>query len=277
MAASIVIGLSGSMHSHPALAWGVAYAVDHRLSVDLVHVVDDTWGARAPEYTAEAIVLAERHIIEEVERVRSNHPTLAVHGVVLVGSPDRELCAHAEHAELLVVGSHPLERFGDTVFSRRASHIAERAACSVAVVPSTTKSPGTGVVVGVDGSDVSVRALRFAAANAALRGDALTAVHAWIPPWPWDADPGVWPDAPAAEDELVLAEAVAGLTEDYPDLQVVRKLPSARPADALYGASIGARMLVVGSHGRQGLERAWFGSVSAELVLSMPCPVCVIR
>lgn len=277
MAARIVIGLSGSEHSHPALAWGVSYAVDHHLSVDLVHVVDDTWGARAADFSADAIMLAERQMIKEAERVRSNHPTIAVHGVVLVGSPDRELVAHAEHADLLVVGSHPIERFGDAVFSRRASHIAERAACSVAVVPTTTKAPGVGVVVGVDGSEVSERAIRFAAANAALKGDTLTAVYAWTPPWPWDADPGAWPSGPAAEDELVLAESVAGLAEDYPELEIVRTLPSARPADALYGASIGARMLVVGSHGRQGVQRAWFGSVSAELVLSMPCPVCVIR
>jgi nucleotide-binding universal stress UspA family protein len=277
MTGFIVIGVSGSEHGHPALAWGVAYAVDHNLRVELVHVVDDTWGQHASDFTASAIMSAERRILLERDRISSNHPTIAVHSVVLVGPPDRELVEHARNAELLVVGSHSIERFGDSVFSRRASHIAERAACSVVVVPSTTAAPGTGVVVGVDGSELSARAIRFAATYADLKGEPLTAVHAWTPPWPWDVDPGAWPDAPAEEDELLLAEAVTGLGEDFPNLEVIRKLPSARPADALYGASIGARLLVVGSHGRHGLERAWFGSVSAELVLSMPCPIAVIR
>jgi nucleotide-binding universal stress UspA family protein len=277
MTETIVIGVSGSEHSHPAIAWGISYAVQHHLRVELVHVVDNTWGARASDYTEEAIVAAERAIITETERISSNHPTIAVHGIVLVGSPDRELCAHANRAELLVVGSHATERFGDRVFSHRAMVIAERASCSVVIVPSTARGSAAGVVVGVDGSERSARAVEFAAALADRWGEPLTAVHAWTPPWPWDADPGAWPVAPAQEDELLLAESVAGLADRYPDLTIERKLPSARPASALYSASVGARLLVVGSHGRQGLERALFGSVSAELVLRMPCAVAVIR
>lgn len=273
----IVIGVSGSEHGHPALEWGVAHAIDHRLSIQLVHVVDTSWGAATPEYVADAVTSAERLIREEADRVSSNHPDVAVHGVALVGAPDRALIRFAEKARMLVVGSHGTERFGDVVFSRLASRIAERADCTVAVIPSTG-ADGTGVVVGVDGSDLSMKALRFGAAEADRLGEPLTAVHAWTPPWPWDADHAfIWPDAPAPEDELVLSESLAGIAEDFPDLTVIRSLPSARPADALYAAANGARLLAVGSHGRGALERAWFGSVSADLLLAMPCPVVVVR
>lgn len=278
MSGFIVIGVSGSEHAHPALHWGVEFAVARHLRIELAHVVDTTWGVEAaPELVASAITTAERKIKEEADRVSSIHPTSAVHGVVLVGSPERELVDYAREADLLVVGSHALERFGDQIFSRRAARVAERAECSVAVIPSD-HSTGSGVVVGVDGSEVSMKALRFGGDEADRHNEPLTAVHAWTPPWPWDSDPAVvWPEGPSPEDELVLSESVAGLAADYPDLAVTRSLPTARPADALYAASIGARLLAVGSHGRNAVERIWFGSVSAEVLLMMPCPVVVVR
>ncbi|HPG76124.1 MAG TPA: universal stress protein [Rhodoglobus sp.] len=50
-----------------------------------------------------------------------------------------------------------------------------------------------------------------------------------------------------------------------------------RPLPALYAASVGARMLVVGTHGKHGFSKALLGSVSEDLVLSLPCPVVVVR
>lgn len=277
MSGFIAIGVSGSDRAHPALQWGIEYALAHGLRVQLVHVVDTTWGEADPEFVTTAVVAAEQRIHEEADRVSSQHPALAVHGVVLVGAPDRELARFAAKADLLVVGSHPLERFGDLVFSRTAARIAERAQCTVAVIPAGLEIGG-GVVVGVDGSELSMKAVQFAAAQADRFDEPLTAVHAWVRPWPWEnEDAYIWPDAPAEEDQVVLAESLAGLRDRYPDLTVVRSLPTARPADALYAAALGARLLAVGSHGRNGLGRAFFGSVSEDLLLAMPCPVVVVR
>ena len=47
--------------------------------------------------------------------------------------------------------------------------------------------------------------------------------------------------------------------------------------DALVAAATGAGLLVVGSRGRHWFARFWLGSVSHVLVLTMPCPVAVIR
>ena len=278
MSGFIAIGVSGSDRAHPALHWGIDYAIAHGLRLQLVHVVDTTWGEAAAEFVTAAVVAAEQRIQEEADRVSSQHPELAVHGVALVGAPDRELVRFAAKAELLVVGSHPLERFGDLVFSRTAARIAERAECTVAVIPADVETGGGGVVVGVDGSELSMKAVQFAAAEGDRFDEPLTAVHAWVRPWPWEnEDAYIWPDAPGEEDQVVLSESLAGLREQYPDLKVIRSLPTARPADALYAAALGARLLAVGSHGRNGLERAFFGSVSEDLLLAMPCPVVVVR
>lgn len=275
----IVIGLSGSDHTHPAVEWGVDYAITHGLRIDLVHVVDTTWGLPDADYVPQAIVAAEDRITFEADRISSNHPGSAVHGEVLTGSPDRELIAHARDARVLVVGSHPTDAFGGgELYSRRASRIAELAECSVVVVPSTPEpAVGAGVVVGVDGSELSMKALRFGADVADRFGEPLTAVHAWVSPWPWGFDAGERRETPPPEDELVLAEAVAGLASDFPDLAVHRSLPREAPASALYAAARGARLLAVGSHGRNALGRIWFGSVSTDVLLSMPCPVAIVR
>ncbi len=79
------------------------------------------------------------------------------------------------------------------------------------------------------------------------------------------------------EDRRVLAEAIAGLADQYPDLHIVSEVVGGRPLRALYAAAVGARMLVVGSRGRHGFSKALLGSVSEDLVLSMPCPVVVVR
>jgi nucleotide-binding universal stress UspA family protein len=82
---------------------------------------------------------------------------------------------------------------------------------------------------------------------------------------------------PTDSDSLVLSEALAGLAEEYPDLQVTPRLSRGLPVDALLTASSGARLLVVGTHGRHSTGQMWLGSVSHELVLALPCTVVVMR
>lgn len=277
--AFVTIGVSGSEHAHPAIGWGVDYAVAHRLDVELVHVVDARLGVIDADAAA-ALVAAEERMTEVVEGVASAHPGLAVRGTVLVGPPDLELISSSRDAAALVIGSHPGDAAaGAQVFSRHAIRIAERAETTVIVVPSdSARNAGRGLVAGVDGSELSMKALRFAASEADRHHEPLTAVHAWMLPWSWGLDyPPVWREEPPSDEQRVLAESMAGLAEDFPDIEVHRSLPMGPAASALHAESRGARMLAVGSHGRNAAGRVWFGSVSADLLLAMPCVVAIVR
>ena len=144
------------------------------------------------------------------------------------------------------------------------------------------------IVVGVDGSQASAAALHWAAEEARLRSARLVVVHAWsfVPAQPI-GDPGMFA-VPAgditgqlgAESEaarVVLAEAVADVLGDTPELEVEQKLVEGDPGDALVGESSEAELVVVGSHGRSGLRAALLGSVSRHVASHAACPVVVVK
>jgi nucleotide-binding universal stress UspA family protein len=144
------------------------------------------------------------------------------------------------------------------------------------------------IVVGVDGSEASVEALRWAVDEARLRGARVVALHAWVfVPAPPIGDPGMIA-IPAgdlagqleAETEAARAEltdAVARVLGTEPDVEVVQRLTEAEAGEALVEESKEADLVVVGSHGRSGLRAAILGSVSRHVVDHAHCPVVVVR
>jgi nucleotide-binding universal stress UspA family protein len=144
------------------------------------------------------------------------------------------------------------------------------------------------IVVGVDGSDASREALRWAAEEARLRSTSLVAVYAWsfIPPQPI-GDPGMLAvptgDLPGqldAEGEVAQAAldgAVADALGGESGVEVERKLVEGDPSDVLVAESEAAELVVVGSHGRSGIRAALLGSVSRHVVNHASCPVVVVK
>lgn len=136
------------------------------------------------------------------------------------------------------------------------------------------------IVVGIDGSDDSAAAVRFAADEARLRGAALRLVCAWqIPPSIYGG-PIVFP-LPELRDSLqsaaraALDEAVAQIEPQ--DLPIETVAPEAAPASALVEQSGNAALLVVGSRGRGGFKGLLLGSVSSHCAQHARCPVVIVR
>lgn len=140
------------------------------------------------------------------------------------------------------------------------------------------------IVVGVDGSGHSRRALRWAIDEARTRGAVLEVVHAYVPPeslyapyshleWQ-EISARLEKDARADAERLlddVIAEQVA------PDVEVHRTIQATRqPARLLISLARDADLLVVGSRGRGGFAGLLLGSVSQQCVHHAPCPVVVV-
>jgi nucleotide-binding universal stress UspA family protein len=147
--------------------------------------------------------------------------------------------------------------------------------------------PGT-IVVGVDGSEPSIAALRFGAEEAELRNARLVAVHAWVfSPVVALGEPGLVPvpagDLPGeleADRDAAAAELESALAEAFPEgtpVEVERKLVEDDPGDALERESKTADLVVVGSRGRSGITAALLGSVSRHVVDHAVCPVVVVK
>jgi nucleotide-binding universal stress UspA family protein len=189
------------------------------------------------------------------------------------------LAKYSKKTSMMVIGSGS-GHIGGTL-ADRALQVATAAKVPVAVVGTQDLEGRTGVVVGVDGSEESTRAVAFAAAEADREGDELTVVYAVSVPNPI-VDAGLSPAALAdmvvEEERVVLSEAVAGLKEDYPDLTVHQRLETERGAvDALVEAAAGARLLVVGSRGRGAFKRLLLGSTAHGVLKHLPCPTIITR
>jgi nucleotide-binding universal stress UspA family protein len=134
------------------------------------------------------------------------------------------------------------------------------------------------VVVGIDGSKASLRALEFAAEEAKLRGATLQVILAFLAPNTAGA-----PLPPEFYDELEEGsrDELDAAIERVPEIKelsaVVRTVVAETPTMALLAASHDATLLVVGSRGHGGFSSLLLGSVSHQCVLHAACPVVVVR
>ncbi|MEV4211586.1 universal stress protein [Micromonospora sp. NPDC049662] len=135
------------------------------------------------------------------------------------------------------------------------------------------------VVVGVDGSQPSLRAVRLAAAEAVRRHRPLRVVHGFIWPLlrvpvapPSGAPPGVGLRERAQE---LVAAAVAEATT--PGLTVSGEIIDGEAAAVLVGESPTAALIVLGDRGLGGFSGLVVGSVAVQVSAYADCPVLVAR
>ncbi|MGH8861691.1 MAG: universal stress protein [Jatrophihabitantaceae bacterium] len=131
------------------------------------------------------------------------------------------------------------------------------------------------IVVGVDGSDGSHDALRWAAGQARLTGATVRAVASWR--WP-NYVTRVPPGAdPAGDTQRTLTESVAALRTEFPDVDISEHIVQGPAGPSLLTHSAGAGLLVVGARGRAAFPGMLLGSVAEYCVRNGPCPVVVVR
>ena len=136
------------------------------------------------------------------------------------------------------------------------------------------------VIVGADGSRESLRAVEWAAREAALRGTSLRIVA--VPPLPrrmtvTPATPGTVSDVVERSMSEALAAAAQQAATQQPGLAIETHLVAGAPAEVLAGAAEGAALLVLGSRGAGGFSALILGSVSRYVATHAAAPVVVAR
>ncbi len=132
------------------------------------------------------------------------------------------------------------------------------------------------IVVGVDGSGRSLRAVMWAAHDAALRDCPLRLVHA-LPRWEGDFPffpPGRFEEA-ERHGRVVVEDAVSLVLEAYPSLEVTTHLPMGTPTQVLHTEAENAHSVVLGAKGED-VGNMLMGSTALQLVGHAPCPVVVV-
>jgi nucleotide-binding universal stress UspA family protein len=130
------------------------------------------------------------------------------------------------------------------------------------------------ILVGVDGSDESVDALRYGAKIAAALHAPLEAVTVWHVPVVADGYyPTEW--SPEADAEQILAATIERAFRGAPPAKLTTTALSGPAARVLIDESAHASMLVLGSRGHGGFVGMLLGSVSAACAEHAHCPVLI--
>lgn len=274
----IAVGTNDSAQSQSAVLWAARRARRADLPLVVLHVVDDRWVAEPYPWFGTLQQAGEELLKTAAGRLEGTEPITPT-TELLTGSVGASLAKYSKRTSMMVIGSGSGHIGG--ALADRALQVATAAKVPVAVVGTQDLEGRSGVVVGVDGSPESTQAVAFAAAEADREGEELTVVYAVDVPDPI-VDAGLSPAALADlivdEERTVLAETVAGLKEDYPDLTVHQRLETEKGAvDALVDAAAGAKLLVVGSRGRGAFKRLLLGSTAHGVLKHLPCPTIITR
>jgi nucleotide-binding universal stress UspA family protein len=135
------------------------------------------------------------------------------------------------------------------------------------------------ILVGVDGSEDGLRAVRYATREAQAGGADVWIVHAFDEGAPIT---GLWDLVSSREvllraGEAAVAEAIAVVAElGLPADRVAAEVVVGRPADVLADLTHKAKLLVLGRRSLSGLERMFVGSTSVSVAVRAACPMIVI-
>ncbi|MCQ4623380.1 universal stress protein [Corynebacterium sp. CCUG 70398] len=211
-------------------------------------------------------------------------PDIKIGHTVAEGSPIDMLLDLSKESTMIVMGSRGLGGLSGMVLGSVSAAVVSHASCPVVVVRddnAVTEDTKYGpVVVGVDGSEVSVKATQVAFEEAQARGAELVAVHTYMD----NSSPAA--GAIVTEDQLQqvdqqrakkLEDALSSFSAEFPDVAVRKVVTRDRPVRALVEQAQGAQLLITGSHGRGGFKGMLLGSTSRALLQAAPCPMMVVR
>jgi nucleotide-binding universal stress UspA family protein len=272
MEKTAIVGWNGTPSASRAAEWLAERQLRNGRAMALVRVI-----APADSVVSEP---AAQDSEDEATRLRLAHRGLEVIVRVVEGEPLDVLRGLSSASNLVTVGRTGSAERGGLARPSLGERLASTARGPVAVVPDEARGPGSGIVVGVDGTEASLEALGFAAQEASDLGEPLEVVHAWLSPTGATHDARA--DRSAADllrhrHESLLEESLQEVLADHPLLLIQRRVVQGLPVKVLLDEARAARMLVVGNHGRRLVARFLLGSVSNALLRSAGRATVVVK
>ncbi|HEV7148000.1 MAG TPA: universal stress protein [Pedococcus sp.] len=290
----IVVGYDDSPGSLAALEWAAATARRWGTTLTVMHSVDLAAAPIEPAYDyarlPESLGEAGREVLAAgVGRAQQlMGDTRLVASLPAVGSPAAELVHASKDADLVVTGSRGRGPLKAGLLGSVAYMVTAHAACPAVVVRTdhpVQPGPDHPVVVGVDDSEASRRALDLAAEMAAISDAVLHVVHV--------AHSSFSPDAQAyvestragtdhtktvrAQAEATVQQAARRARATYANLRVDTEVLYGSPGHVLSPLGAHAGLVVLGTRGHGGFTGLLLGSVSHTVIHEAPCPVMIVR
>lgn len=266
----IMVAYDGSRQAGVALEWAARTAAVEGRSLRAVTVADET-STDLRDLDHEAIAAFE-----------ATRAEVGVTGTFerLAGSVGSVLLQESMGAHVLVSGAGGRGRVTDALHGSVTQQLARHSPCPLVVVRPAASPTAARIVAGVDGSPESMAALEFACHRASFTGGRVVALHAWDPGHINLDDNGQLPrriGQRSQDAEVLLADCVAGVQDNFPDVVIEPDPVPLPPVLALVEASAHASLVVTGSRGHGRVAGFFLGSVSQHVVSHARCPVAVLR
>jgi nucleotide-binding universal stress UspA family protein len=297
----IVVGYDGSAGAQVALDWAAETARREDRSLTVLHCVDLAMVPGFPAYDPvqlePSLEEASRTVLEEgARRAAKVLPESRVSSFHAIGSPAAELVEASKEADLVVTGCRGRGRVLGGLLGSTSYAVTAHAECPAVVVRApegegveeTPVPPPPGpdrrVIVGLDDSDASERALELAAGIADTAKAPLHIVRVAKPvsmeAWTYvETAKGGTEETHALREHAgaTVARAAAHVAATHPDVAVETEVLYGDPGHVLADLAEDAGLVVVGSRGRGGFTGLLLGSVSHTVIHQASCPVMVVR
>lgn len=280
---TVVVGVDGSEHSRMALKWAADEAARRGalLKIICAFVKEPKHVPIWYEPGSFDLSPAEAIVDDAYGLVATRHPSLVARVTIAEQPPTTALANASQFADLLVVGARGRGGFKELMLGSVSDKCIQYAHCPVTIVRTDPdelplRAVYPRIVVGIDGSLGSTRALRWAFGEAQIRSASVEAIHAWqYPPI------GTFVVPPAHGYAIAAREIVEAATESArrlaPDVPFEVDVRFDATVPALLDASKGADLLVTGSRGHGGFKDVLLGSVAHQCARHASCTVVVAR
>lgn len=282
MTTQIVLGYNGSAASMHAAHWAASEAMarDVPLRMRSSYTIPPVGygGEWVPQETIAEIADAAKHDANRMrDQLVAAHPGLVVDVEITRSPVHAALTEHVDPDDLLVVGASAHEGFAGLLLGNDARWLARHSTCPVAIVRgAATDGRPNRVVVGVDGSAASDRAVRWAADEADLHQVELVVVHAWDYPYGLTDNEARVRDLMRVDAACVLDRSVE-LARERCGSHVSGQLVQHSPVAALMDAVLDGDVLVISSRGHSALSNVLGGSTVTGVLDYAAVPVVVVR
>lgn len=283
----ILLSTDGSNFSEGAVREGIRIAKKCGSKLTAISVIETNpeFEALAPQYLEKQ----EKTAREDLEAIRDRAKKEGIDCGYMVYNGEeayKVVVSEAEKAKssMIIMGRRGRTGLSRLVMGSTTARVIGHAHCNVLVVPRAAEIQFRTIVVATDGSRWSAAAASEAIGLAKRNGAALTIVSVVPSEFlaPTDIDFGMVQREMIAEKEMHEAEKHAKAVKEAAQKEGVTAsafVMSGKPADAIVEAAKDkkADLVIVGSHGRTGLDKLLMGSVAERVIVLSPCAVLVVK
>ncbi|MHA7281493.1 universal stress protein [Arthrobacter sp. TMS2-4] len=261
----IIVGYDESETSRRAVLWAVHHAAATGLPLVVLHCWMTMFHPKelgfVPDARDEALrAAAERTTAEGVDLARQTEPGVDVSARPVVGNASEVLTQASADASLLVTGARGLGGFKGLLIGSVSLHLAASASCPIAVV-SRERPRRRGILVALDGSPESIKALHVAADMARARHVPVQLLHVR----PYSRYAITRPPVPASKHDPVIEQALDLLPDDVDAVVVEDSLAGPTVPRIIVLHARTSSCVVLGAKGRNTLVARLGSTVHAVL------------